>query len=326
MTGKRWLSWRRLWGICKHLTAFWGLFSIVTAVCDFFPGLSDFAGALRTTSVATTLLLTSLTYAIILNRPRTHFRYAVCNRDCQIELRIGDLLDVPSSLIVPVNSHFDMVLGGSVKTSRSIQAAVIDRWFKGDVGKLKRLLDKQLLKAQYADRKTGDRYQLGTVVPVQINNNSRRLYFVANSNKINEERVEATKDGLYQTLPELWSWLATHGAKEAVAIPLLGTGHGRLSLTRQEVCKDIIRSFVAACADKVSCNCLTIVVADHDIQAYGIDIDELDDFLRLHSTYTDFQKVAPNTSPAINNPEPPALGGTPGVREIAEQQSPMRAG
>ena len=139
---------------------------------------------------------------------------------------------------------------------------------------------------------------MGTTVLIQ--QKDRRFYFAANSKRINESRVEARQVDLLPTLSGLWAYLATFGAKEELVIPILGTGNGRLSMPREEVFKEIVRSFIASCSEKSYCEKLTIVIRSEDVDHCEINVDILDEFLCLNCKYATFSsnQGQPSGTPA----------------------------
>jgi hypothetical protein len=127
---------------------------------------------------------------------------------------------------------------------------------------------------------------MGTTVTIE--QNKRRFYFSANSVKINLKRVEARPDDLVPTLSGLWTYLTDHGAKGDVIVPMLGTGNGRLAMQREDVFKEIIRSFIASCSTKCYCDRLTVVMSSDDVEKCNIDVEMLSEFLELSCRFATF--------------------------------------
>jgi hypothetical protein len=143
-------------------------------------------------------------------------------------------------------------------------------------------------------------YKLGTTVRIETDDKKNTFYFVVNSHKLNDSRVEASESGLSVTLSGLWSYISTYGAKENIAMPLLGTGNGRLKMPREEVYKEIVRSFIASCSGKNYCERMTIVVREDDIAKYKINVDELVEFTKLNTKYADFARnITPSGANSI---------------------------
>jgi hypothetical protein len=289
MMGARWVDRQRLFAIARDVAGALGLFTIAIELVEFFPALDALKEVLRQKWVFWLVLGCSFVAALVFNRPRRSFRFNLNGRDAELELYIGNIENLKISWVVPINSEFDVYLGGSVSSAASVKALTVRKHFDGDHTRLKSLIQTELRRTSYAAEKVDGKYKMGTVVPVEISDRSRRFYFVVNSHKQNDRRVRTDAESFYAALNGLWTGLSIHGAKEHIAIPLLGTGNGRLSTTRQDVYKEIVRSFLTACAARTFCSRLTIVIHEADIRTYKIDIEELLEFTRLQTRYADFK-------------------------------------
>ena len=290
MISGRWFKSNRIWSIAVDIASVLGFFSIVIAIIEFFPFLKFLSDFLKQTPFLIIITAFALMYSFTKNRPKNNFIFKVNNRDVELELSIGGIEKIKSAYIVPVNSEFDMSLGGSVKVAQSVKSMVIKKYFAGDASVLQQRIAKELKSKIYVTQKEDGKYKLGTTVRIETEDKKKVFYFVVNSHKLNDRRVEASEDGLCATLSGLWSYISTHGAKEYVATPLLGTGNGRLKIPREEVYKEIVRSFIASCSGKSYCERLTIVVRDEDVSKCKINIEELVEFTKSHTEYADFTK------------------------------------
>ena len=290
MISGRWFKTSRAWSIVKDAMSALGFLTIVITIVEFFPSLTSFSTFLKTRSFLFLFTILSLMYAIVKNRPRNHFIFKINNRDIELGLHIGKLERTKSAYIVPVNSDFDMDLNGSVQASQSVKSMVIKKYFAGDHKTLQQKITKELKSKIYSAQKENNTYKLGTTVRIQTDDKKKTFYFVVNSKKLNDSRVEAQESGLSVTFSGLWSYISEHGAKEHISIPLLGTGNGRLKMPREEVYKEIVRSFVSSCAGKSYCERMTIVLRDEDVTKCKINIEELVEFTKLNTEYADFAK------------------------------------
>ncbi|MEK7730134.1 MAG: macro domain-containing protein, partial [candidate division KSB1 bacterium] len=93
---------------------------------------------------------------------------------------------------------------------------------------------------------------------------------------------------LKESLAKLWVYIGRRGLKEPLVMPVLGTGFSRLPQTREEVIREIIKSFVAACSEMTFADKLTIVITPQDMAKHHISLDELGSFLRHVCIYTTF--------------------------------------
>lgn len=295
MTARRGGGWRHPWRVLADFSSVLGFATIFTTLLEFFPSLSPVAAAVKSGWGLFAVVVASLIYTLVLNWPRKSFIFKVANRDTSLELRIGDIMRHQGSIVVPTNTDFDLQLNGNAKAAKSVQSAVVQRYFGSNSGALTRKINQELKKSLYDVQRAGTAYKVGTTVSVPCEGAPDRVfYFVANSHRNSVgSRVEAREADLAPALSGLWSHISEHGAKGEIAIPLLGTGQGRLHMSREDVFKEIARSFVASCAGKTYCNKLTIYIRQEDIDTCCIAIEELIEFAKFQALYVDYAPVTP---------------------------------
>lgn len=230
--------------------------------------------------------------AFYLCKPQLCVSHRLNGRDTAIQIAIGDIFSFPGAIVVGTNTTFDTHISRDLISEHSIQG-VFTRKYYGDETQL----DSELASALADEQKTtvsGRRigksfmYPMGTVA--RLTPRERTAYFLAIAD-INTHGVSSgTFDGLKDSLAKLWLFIGSRGLKEDVVMPVLGTGFCRLPQTREEVIRETVRSFVAACAEKTFCSRLTIVLFPRDVVEHGISLYDLDMFLRYVCTYTEFAK------------------------------------
>lgn len=89
-------------------------------------------------------------------------------------------------------------------------------------------------------------------------------------------------------LASFWLFVGERGSKEAIVTPVLGTGFSRVKVQREEVIREIINSFIAACAERNFCEKLTIVISPHDARTHSIDLKQIDKFVTHVCQYTEY--------------------------------------
>lgn len=228
--------------------------------------------------------------AIMRCRPHTAVAQKLNGRDVTVEIAIGDVFSFDGALIVGSNTTFDTRVAPTLIAESSVQGAFTRRYFADETK-----LDVEIaagLEAGKAQHLPGTRqgksarYPIGTVV--RINPKGRTAYFVAIAD-INEHGVaEGSFERLRISLAELWVYVGSRGLKERLVMPVLGTGFSRLPQTREQVVREIVKSFVAACSERVFADRLTIVISPKDVVEHKISIDELGAFLGHVCFYTEF--------------------------------------
>lgn len=296
----QWQQSLKFWSLLKDLLASFGTLWLLIEVASYFSSSAE----VWLTSKWWLFLFIGITYTLYSNRPRTYFSYNLNNRDVVIEYFIGDAFSLSGALIVPINSVFDTTLGGIVARSSSIQAQVLSKIYDGNSEHLDHDIQKALLCEGYQHDEIIEigeekkaRYKIGTVI--QLRNKNRLFYFLAHTHISKNKRAEGTTEDLSLSLAKLWYYIAEKGDKGDIVIPLLGTGNARIRspLSREEVVKLIVKSFIASCSEKNYCNKLTITILPEDIPKYKMNISNLDEFLRYSCKYADI------------DPEPKKGGG-----------------
>lgn len=228
--------------------------------------------------------------AVIRCRPKMAVAQKLYGRDVTVEVAIGDVFSFDGALIVGSNTTFDTKIAATLIAENSVQGTFTRRYFADEAK-----LDIEIaagLDASQAQRLSGkrqgksDRYPTGTVV--RLNPKGRTAYFVAIAD-INEHGVaEGSFERLQVSLAELWVYVGSRGLKERLVMPVLGTGFSRLPQTREQVVREIVKSFVAACSERVFADRLTIVLSPRDVAEHKISLDELGAFLGHVCLYTEF--------------------------------------
>ncbi|MCL2182126.1 MAG: DUF6430 domain-containing protein [Chitinispirillia bacterium] len=237
------------------------------------------------------LLIIGLLIAIIYKWPKLTFECKLDNRDTSIEIVIGDLFKQNGSLIIGTNTTFDTHLSQNLISEKSIQGQFTKKFYYGNEIQLDKEIYLGLQGIQF-ETLHGDRigknkkYPIGTIV--KLNPANRTVYIVAIAN-INEHGVaKGTYDDLKKTLAEIWFFISKKGLKENLLIPVLGTGFARLPQTREEIIREIVKSFIAACSESTFSDKLTIVLSPNDVEKHNIDMEELKKSIEYLCKYTSF--------------------------------------
>ncbi len=176
--------------------------------------------------------------AILRNKPKTAFSYKLRDKDSFVEIRVGDAFDNNGALVIPVNDRFDVSMGGNVKKSRSLLSRMISQYYAGKdehlAGDISRKID------------CSGAHDMGTTV--EIEQRDKLFYLLVNSKKKDNNRVESAVNDVLLSIMKLWVYIAEEsGRNSAVTVPLIGTGHGRISdLTRSKIVREIIHSYIEA--------------------------------------------------------------------------------
>lgn len=238
------------------------------------------------------LLILGFMTAIIITKPKFTFGGILNKRDVRIEVTIGDIFKQDGSFIIGSNTTFDTHISKELISEKSIQGQLTKMFYYGNEEQLNNDISFKLQDIEpniLNENRIGKnkKYPIGTIVKLSPKN--KTIYMVAIAN-INEYGVaKSTYDDLKKALANIWFFISKKGFKENLVIPVLGTGFSRLSQTREEIIREIIKSFIAACSESIFCDKLTIVLSPVDVERYKIDIEELEKFLLHMCKYTSFQ-------------------------------------
>ncbi len=272
--------------VAKNLLASIGILWGLLEVTAFFGG-EEFSKAAR--HYWWLFLIFGVIYTLITCFPKNKFTFKVPNRDSKVVLHLKNAFDIEnSSIIIPINNLIKVNPAGHLSTSTSMLSQFVKLFYDNKSDNLQHEIDQEMSKPFYNNYRQGKEFKIGTVVPIRANN--RQFYLLANSTLNEGSRSVATKDGLETSLNELWTYLSENAGKEHFIIPVLGTGRGRINMTREEVIKETILSFLASCSDKNYADKITISINPKDIKDHNLDLERIVKWTDAKVKYVDYQK------------------------------------
>lgn len=274
-------------GLSALLSSFGALWLCVEIADHFFKN-TPIPAAIE--SLWWLFFLIGVVIAIWICRPILVVSARLRDRDVHIEIAIGDVFAFDGSIVVGSNTTFDTRISRELISEASVQGQFTRRYYDGEL-QLDAELNTSLNGLSYEEL-TGTRvgksrrYPLGTAV--RLNPKGRTGYLIAIAH-INEHGVASgTFDALKNCLAELWLFVGERGAKEPIVVPVLGTGFTRLKPPRQVIVQEIIKSFIAASAERTFCDKITIVIGESDAIKNRINLAALGDYLNHVCNHTEF--------------------------------------
>ena len=215
-----------------------------------------------------------LTIALVKNKPKTVFSYKLRDKDNFIEIKVGDAFNNSGSLVIPINNHFDVSLGGNVKKAKSLQNKLITEFYLGKEEHLATDISKKI------DQLLSP-HDIGTTIEVE--QNGKVFYLLVNSKKKQNNRVESSVDDFLLSLSKLWTYIALEsGRNSVVTIPLISTNHGRITnINRTTAIKEIIESYIDTSKSLNIADKMIISIHPNDLEKGNINLDEIDEFLKF---------------------------------------------
>jgi hypothetical protein len=232
-----------------------------------------------------------IVWSLFDNRPTLSVHQRLIGRDVNIEICIGDIFDFNGAYVVGSNTTFDTELGNGLISGKSIQGQFTEKYY-GDVKHLDVDLDDALRSERYTEitsEKRGKKKEYGIGTVAKVENKAVEAYFLAIAS-LNQHGVASSSfENIQVSLSCVWNYIANRGGINPLVIPILGSGFSRIEVPRDQIIKEIIRSFVAACATKRFTEKLTIVIHPDDFRKYNLDLAELNEFLTYQCKYTEFK-------------------------------------
>ena len=220
--------------------------------------------------------------------PRLSVKSRVSDTDASVEISVCDVLSLGGALVVGSNTTFDTSIEDGTISDASVQGQFTRR-FVDSVDELDRQIAGSLGNTAFKNR-TKDKpygkhreYAIGTVA--SLSSSGKRAYMVAIAS-LNSYRVASTnREDVLDALPCLWEFVRNRGGLEPLCCPILGSGFSRVKTPREELIREIVKSFVAATRVGKFCEHLTIAISPEDFLRGHINLDALGRFLGHECTY-----------------------------------------
>lgn len=236
-------------------------------------------------------LALSFAYTLYVRRPVVCVCETLASLDVKIEITVDDIFNLKSSCVISTNTTFDTKLAGNLISEKSLQGLFTKKFYTSEAH-----LDVDISSALAGVQHEKERpslvggnvnvYKIGTVA--NICQGGRDVYLVALATLNEKGTASTTFEDVKDAVACLWSFISSDGRYEPIAIPVLGTGHGRILESRSMVIKEIIKSFIAACGQgRKFTSKLSIVINPKDYYEYGIDINELGEYLKFACKFTE---------------------------------------
>lgn len=222
--------------------------------------------------------------------------HKLVRNDILIEIRVDNLFDVEGAFVLSTNTTFDTDMSAGLISKMSLQGQFTTNYYD-KVEHLNRDLEESLKGevpisedtiGNTKRHKIGGKtkcYEIGTVAQV-CPTDEVVVYLVAIAHINDNGKAYGTVEEVIKGLGKLWYYIGEHGELEPIVVPVLGTGLTRIRISREDMIREIIKSFITACSEKKFTEKLTIVISESDYRKYKIDLDELGKYLYHHCKYT----------------------------------------
>ena len=249
------------------------------------------------------MLIAGMILTLVDRRPELTITKKVCGLDVIINIRVGNLMVMKDSCVVPTNTTFDTKLY-EIIAEESLQGQFTTEYYDDSshldvdmAGALRETEYKDLSREKGRSGKTR-RYPTGTVIKVKPR--SRTFYLLAMAD-INREGNAVSDFKMIQTsLYGLWTFLAKSGNYETeLLMPIIGTGRGRVVQSREKIICEIVDSFIEASAQRRVCDSLSIVIHPRDFYKFSLKIEDLKNYLYAQCNYPRNRRLLPNIADEV---------------------------
>ncbi len=265
--------WRYIFSLdgFKSILAIFGLFWLIVETLDFFKVYTrDQYGAYA----FPIFILLSIVISILLRRPIKTISIAFSEYDFSIDVRITDLFEMSGATMISTNTLFEADVAGGKIAIDSLQGQFTARYFTGNQIELINKVSEELETTDITSP-----YPMGTTIP--IHTHGKTFYFTAMAVIGEGSNASSTTADVKTALNGLWNYVRENGELQELAVPVIGTGRGRIKMSRKKMIALIAESFVKATIENKFTDKLIITIRPEDAENFGINLYDIKDHL-LH--------------------------------------------
>ena len=253
----------------KSILAIFGLIWLIIESLDFFNVYTrDQYG-----SYAFFIFIAiSTVISILLRRPIKSISVRFPEYDFCIEVRIANLFELNAATMISSNTIFEADVAGGKISVDSLQGQFTAKYYTGNQGKLISEINEELKSIDSTSP-----YPMGTTIP--IHTHGKTFYLTAMARLGDNGNASSTITDVKHALEGLWKYVRTSGELQELAVPVIGTGRGRLRTSRKKMIAMIAESFVKASTNDKFTNKLIITIRPEDAESFGINLYDIKDHL-----------------------------------------------
>jgi Domain of unknown function (DUF6430) len=256
-------------GVASAFSIFGGIWLLVETL-DFFKVYSrDDYGSYAFIG----FLALSFAISVALKRPIKSIEVSMPARDLTVEVRIGDIFEATGAVMISTNTQFEADVAGGKIAPGSLQGQFAGRYFPGDQVRLQQEIRLGLAKFALGSPP----YPIGTTIP--ISTHGKTFYLTAMAALNAQGTASTTAAEVLDAVDGLWKHVKQAGELQELAVPVVGTGRGRLAVSRKKMIGRIAESFVRASRNGKLSDRLVIVVRPDDAARFQVNLYDIRDHL-----------------------------------------------
>ena len=263
--------WRYIFSFdgLKSILTIFGMFWLVFETLDFF---KVYTRDQYSSYAFFIFICLSILISILLKRPIKSITIPFKEYDFSIEVRIIDLFNISGASMLSTNTMFEADVAAGKIAVDSLQGQFTAKYFTGNQNELIKKIDEKLKSS-----KTTLPCPMGTTIP--IHTHGKTFYLTAMAEIGEGGNASSSISHIKTALDGLWEYVRIKGELQELAVPVVGTGRGRVKHSRKKMIALIAESFVkASMRDKIS-DKLIITIRPEDAQNFGINLYDIKDHL-----------------------------------------------
>lgn len=253
----------------KSILAIFGIIWLIVETLDFFQVYTRDKYASFAFFI---FLLLSVLISIFLKRPIKSIVLSFPEYDFIIEVRIANLFDLSGATMISTNTVFEADVASGKIAVDSLQGQFTAKYYTGNQIELIKKIQEEL----HLINSTSP-YPIGTTI--SINTHGKTFYFNAMSELGEGGNAQSSIPQIKDALRGLWSYVKNKGELIELVVPVIGTGRGRVQISRKKMIALIADSFVKASIQGKFSDKLIIAVRPQDAQNFGINLYDIKDHL-----------------------------------------------
>jgi hypothetical protein len=263
--------WRYIFsqGGLKSILAIFGLIWLIIESLDFFNVYTrdKYGSYAYFIFIAISILI-----SILIRRPIKSISIPFSQYDFCVQVCITDLFKVQGAAMISSNTIFEADVAGGKISVDSLQGQFTAKYYTGNQSELIMDISEELKSVG-----SSPPYPMGTTI--QIHTHGKTFYLTAMAELGDSGNASSTITDIKNALDGLWDFVRTSGELQELAVPVVGTGRGRLKISRKKMVALIAESFVKASIKDKFTDKLVITIRPEDAENFGINLYEIKDHL-----------------------------------------------
>lgn len=211
--------------------------------------------------------------SLAIRRPVKSISISIPKLDVCVEVKIADIFDLNGAIVISTNSVFEADVAGGKISVDSLQGQFTAKYFTGNQNELISKINEELELIKITKP-----YPMGTTIP--ISTHGKVFYFTVMSDLNEQGNASTSPQKVRNSLEGLWKYVRESGELQELIIPVIGTGRGRLKMSRKKMIALIADSFIKASEQNKLTEKLIIVVRQEDAKKFGVNLYDIKDNLR----------------------------------------------